>query len=156
MSEITKMNEFRTRFWAISYIALVSSFGENQLSVNDFRIWFWTIHYIALASDHARNGAKQVSQNDENERLLNPVLSDSLYSFGAKQVSKMMKMSDFRIRFWTIHYIVLVRNRCRKLWKMNDFRTRFGAIHYIALMRNMCRKWWKWTISEPGFERFLI
>ena len=31
-------------------------------------------------------GAKEVSQNGENERLPNPVLSDSLYTFGAKQM----------------------------------------------------------------------
>ena len=37
--------------------------------------------------------------NDENERFPNPVLSDCLYSFDAKQMSEMMKMNDFRIRF---------------------------------------------------------
>ena len=36
-------------------------------------------------------GAKQVSQNDENERVPNPVLSDSLCSFGAKQMLEIMK-----------------------------------------------------------------
>ena len=105
------------------------------------------------------------------------VLSDSLYSFGAKHVSEIMKMNDFRTRFWAIHYVALVRNRCRKWRKwtissdslysfgakevsemmtMNDFRTQFSTIPYIALVRNMCRKWWKWTTSEPGFERFVI
>ena len=147
------------------------------MKMSDFRIWFWAIPYLALASDHARNGAKQVSQNDENERLLNPVLSDSLYSFGAKQVSEITKINDFRTRFWAIPYVALVRSRCRKwrkwtiysdslyrfgakevseMMKINDFRTRFSAIHYLALVRNRCRKWRKWTISEPGFEQFII
>ena len=58
------------------------------------------------------------------------VLSDFLYSFGAKQVLKMMKMKDVRTRFW--------------------------EIPYIALVRISCRKSWKWTLSEPGFERFIM
>ena len=55
--------------------------------------------YPVLSDSSYNFGAKQVSQNDENERLPNPVLSDSLYSFGAKKVSEIMKMNDFQIRF---------------------------------------------------------
>ena len=50
--------------------------------------------------------------NYENERCPDPVLSGFLYSFGAKQVSK---MDDFRFKFGKDFYITLVRNKCREL-----------------------------------------
>ena len=62
-----------------------------MMKMNDFRTRFRAIHYIALVEAGV--------ENDENERLPNPVFSDSLYSFGAKQVSEMMKMNDFQTRF---------------------------------------------------------
>ena len=50
----------------------------------------------------------------ESERFPDPVLNGFLYSFGAKQVSKIMKINDFRIQFGADFYIALVRNKCGK------------------------------------------
>ena len=57
-----------------------------------------------------------VVENHDHERCPDPVLSGFLYSFGAKQVSRIMKMNDFRIQFGADFYIAM---------KVNDVRIRF-------------------------------
>ena len=66
----------------------------------------------------------------------NPVLSGFLYSFDAKEVSKIMKMNDFRIQFGADFYIALVRKKDPNRPRFSSKTLLFSMTFYIALVRN--------------------
>ena len=70
---------------------VVSSAGHCPRPVGDARDGYGYVRYATRWRTFQRDA--------ESERFQNPVFSGFLYSFGAKQVSKIMKMNDFRIRF---------------------------------------------------------
>ena len=110
VSKIMKMNDFRTRFW--------TDYNYMTLARKRCRKWWkWTTSEIGFQRIMTLLWCETSAENHENERFPNPLLSGYLYSFGVKQVSKNMKMNDFRTRFWASPYVALVRNRCRKWWK---------------------------------------
>ena len=84
-------------------------------------------------------------ENHENERCPDSVLNGFLYSFGAKQLSRIMKMNDFRIEFGADFYIALVRKRDRngprfssKNQFLNEFLFSFGAKQVSKMISESC------------------
>ena len=75
-------------------------------------------------------------ENHDNERCPDSVFSSFLYSFGAKELSRIMKMNDFRIEFGADFYIALVRKRDRNRPRFSSKTLLFSMNFYIALVRN--------------------